>query len=74
MDIYNTPLEQANAMNKKMTWLDAKDKLRQLKKQKVLIDDLLTTIDDWTFSNSFEDINEDKINDLKDYAISDEDW
>ena len=71
MKTYKNPLEQAQALikPKKMTYQEARDKVYELRKQGVLLDDLFGTIDDWVYNNEFEDIDENKILDLKDIAM-----
>ena len=68
--VFKNPLDAANDITrKKLTYLDARDKILDLRKQKKSTDELFEIIDDWFYNNEFEDINEDKIMDLKDIAM-----
>ena len=65
--IYKSPLEASRALQK-MSYRDARDKIIDLKKSGKSVDELFGLIDDWVNTDSFIDIDEDKILDLKDYA------
>lgn len=70
MATYKNPLDLSQSLTpKKMTYLDARDKVYELRKQRKLMDEIFAIIDDWYYNDEFEDIDEDKINDLKDIAM-----